>query len=66
MCGIVGIATLARDREVSADVLGAMNESIHHRGPDSDGRWLDTERVGLAMRRLAIIDAERGIVFERR
>jgi asparagine synthase (glutamine-hydrolysing) len=32
---------------------------MHHRGPDSAGRWED-DRVGLAMRRLAIIDVEGG------
>lgn len=40
-----------------------MNEKIIHRGPDSDGFYFDTENecfVGLAHRRLAIIDIEKG------
>jgi asparagine synthase (glutamine-hydrolysing) len=36
-----------------------MNVSIHHRGPDSDGVYINGN-VGLAMRRLAIIDVAGG------
>jgi asparagine synthase (glutamine-hydrolysing) len=36
-----------------------MNEQIVHRGPDDDGYWLDGH-VGLAMRRLSIIDLTGG------
>jgi len=36
-----------------------MNEQIVHRGPDDDGYWLDGH-VGLAMRRLSIIDLAGG------
>lgn len=60
MCGIVGIAALSRQRGISSDVLAAMNASIVHRGPDGDGHWVDVDRVGLAMRRLAIIDVSGG------
>ena len=57
MCGICGIATPrgAADR----DVLRAMSELLAHRGPDSAGEHLDGG-VGLAARRLAIIDLEHG------
>ena len=58
MCGIVGFVNndgRAADREV----LGAMNAAIVHRGPDDDGFYLH-ENVGLAMRRLAIIDLASG------
>lgn len=36
-----------------------MNEAIRHRGPDDDGFYF-SDGVGLAMRRLAIIDLKRG------
>jgi asparagine synthase (glutamine-hydrolysing) len=58
MCGICGVMT--RD-ESSPDpaVLQAMSDAIAHRGPDSDGLLIDGP-VGLAVRRLAIIDLEHG------
>ena len=46
-------------RAVDGDVLARMNEAIRHRGPDEDGSYLK-ESVGLAMRRLAIIDLKSG------
>ena len=60
MCGIVGIHSLEGQRPVPRDVLAAMNETIRHRGPDSDGFHVEHDRVGLAMRRLAIIDVAGG------
>jgi asparagine synthase (glutamine-hydrolysing) len=52
MCGIVGFS----GRFESA-LLTRMNSSIAHRGPDGDGVFYDEEcGVGLAHRRLAIID----------
>jgi asparagine synthase (glutamine-hydrolysing) len=44
---------------VNADVLAAMNHRIIHRGPDDDGFHI-AENVGLAMRRLSIIDLAAG------
>jgi asparagine synthase (glutamine-hydrolysing) len=44
---------------VQADALGAMNATLAHRGPDSAGTFLDGP-VGLAMRRLSIIDLAGG------
>ncbi|HEY0172107.1 MAG TPA: hypothetical protein VGB98_13875, partial [Pyrinomonadaceae bacterium] len=58
MCGIVGMVNLD-GRAADAALLGRMNEAIHHRGPDEDGTYL-REHVGLAMRRLAIIDLKGG------
>ena len=58
MCGIVGLVNLD-GRAADADLLGRMNEAIHHRGPDEDGTYLSGP-VGLAMRRLAIIDLAGG------
>ncbi len=40
-------------------VLEGMNRCIEHRGPDEDGFYVN-ENVGLAMRRLAIIDLKGG------
>jgi asparagine synthase (glutamine-hydrolysing) len=44
---------------VDADLLSGMCDVIRHRGPDGDGFYVN-EGVGLAMRRLAIIDLEGG------
>jgi asparagine synthase (glutamine-hydrolysing) len=58
MCGICGI--LNTDREpVKRTFLERMNTAIVHRGPDGDG-YFYAPGVGLAMRRLAIIDLDTG------
>jgi asparagine synthase (glutamine-hydrolysing) len=57
MCGIAGIFAYASSRPVREDILVAMREAMIHRGPDGAGLWLSTDsRVGLAHRRLAIVD----------
>ena len=58
MCGIVGIVNQT-GRGVDARVLEEMCDAIRHRGPDEEGAYLKG-RVGLAMRRLAIIDLAGG------
>ncbi|HYP52559.1 MAG TPA: asparagine synthase (glutamine-hydrolyzing) [Pyrinomonadaceae bacterium] len=58
MCGIVGMVERA-GHAAETDVLAAMSEAIRHRGPDEDGAHL-AGAVGLAMRRLAIIDIKDG------
>lgn len=58
MCGIVGFVN-SDGRGVDRDVLEAMNCAIIHRGPDDDGFYVH-ENVGLAMRRLSIIDLASG------
>ena len=60
MCGIVGIHSVREPRAIDRNLLGAMSESITHRGPNSDGFHLEEGRVGLGMRRLSIIDVEGG------
>jgi asparagine synthase (glutamine-hydrolysing) len=56
MCGICGIVELERG-EVARESLLAMRESLRHRGPDDCGLWVSPDnRVGLAHRRLSIID----------
>src|ERR1044071_6624538 len=58
MCGIVGIVN-QNSRPAEREILEKMNRAIRHRGPDEDGFYLN-ETVGLAMRRLAIIDLAGG------
>ena len=57
MCGICGIAT-ARG-PVDTERLARMSETLIHRGPDSQGTHVDGG-IGLAARRLAIIDLTGG------
>jgi asparagine synthase (glutamine-hydrolysing) len=60
MCGICGIvATGASTSVISKQILEKMNQSIAHRGPDDDGFYI-TDVVGLASRRLSIIDLASG------
>jgi asparagine synthase (glutamine-hydrolysing) len=59
MCGICGIYDFSRRQAVDAAVLERMNASLFHRGPDAGGIHLDGP-VGLAARRLAIIDIAHG------
>jgi asparagine synthase (glutamine-hydrolysing) len=58
MCGIVGVVNLDGAR-ADASLVARMNEAIRHRGPDEEGAYLKGH-VGLAMRRLAIIDLAGG------
>src|SRR5262245_45830747 len=55
MCGIAGKVYFRRECSVSARELRAMVGTMIHRGPDGEGVWFN-ENVGLAHRRLAIID----------
>jgi asparagine synthase (glutamine-hydrolysing) len=59
MCGIVGLLHHDPERPVDGARLHRMSDAIRHRGPDDEGRHLDGP-VGLAMRRLAIIDVAGG------
>ncbi len=58
MCGITGFVN-ANGKAADRSVLEAMNQAIVHRGPDEDG-FYHKENVGLAMRRLSIIDLASG------
>jgi len=58
VCGIVGIVHNST-QPVERALLEQMNCSIVHRGPDEDGFYLK-DNVGLAMRRLSIIDLAGG------
>jgi asparagine synthase (glutamine-hydrolysing) len=57
VCGISGIASASGP--VDPARLAAMSATLVHRGPDSDGTFVDGP-VGLAARRLSIIDLEHG------
>src|SRR5436190_21628854 len=62
MCGIAGWVNLTKSKDVRGQreaVLHSMCETIVHRGPNSEGLWLD-ETVALGMRRLSIIDLTTG------
>ena len=59
MCGIAGIFDLAEERPIDRGVLHEMNESQFHRGPD-EGDMFTAPGVGLAHRRLSIIDLASG------
>ena len=61
MCGIAGWINLKQSHQNSnaVGVLHSMCERIVHRGPNSEGLWLD-ETVALGMRRLSVIDLETG------
>jgi len=57
MCGICGF--YQNDNRADRDVLKRMNDRIRHRGPDDEGFFLEG-KVGLAARRLSIIDLVTG------
>lgn len=58
MCGIAGFLSLnCAEIERSSRFLTVLGDLISHRGPDGYGTWISQSRtVGLAHRRLAIID----------
>ncbi|MFQ5655652.1 MAG: asparagine synthase (glutamine-hydrolyzing), partial [Planctomycetota bacterium] len=58
MCGIAGALALpGSTRPIDEPSLTRMRERLAHRGPDGRGTWVSPDgRVGLAHRRLAIID----------
>jgi len=52
MCGIAGFSG-----QFDRELLVRMNATLAHRGPDDAGIWFqDTQGIGLAQQRLAIID----------
>ena len=58
MCGICGVYNFD-GRPADRAILSDMNSSLAHRGPDDEGYFLSGP-VGLAMRRLKIIDLMTG------
>src|SRR5690348_9177724 len=59
MCGIAGIVDTRGRRDIDGALLSRMNEAQHHRGPDECGMHVEPG-VGLAHRRLSIIDVATG------
>src|SRR5262245_2164122 len=59
MCGIV--ALFSRRGPIPEAALQRAIQSLHHRGPDGQGRWISPDRrVGLGHTRLSIIDLATG------
>ena len=59
MCGIAGFAGFELPRDAAQGRVKRMCDAIVHRGPDSDGYFVD-QTVSMGMRRLSIIDIEGG------
>lgn len=57
MCGVAGIFNLTGE-PVSPVILRKMTDAIAHRGPDSEGFYIDSF-IGLGHRRLSILDLSR-------
>ncbi len=59
MCGIIGV--FSRRGPVSPVVLERATQSMYHRGPDGQRRWIASDgKVGLGHARLSIIDLSTG------
>ncbi len=57
MCGIAGIVGHAGGAPIEEGALVRLRDAQKHRGPDDAGTWIDPQkRIGLAHRRLSIID----------
>lgn len=52
MCGFVGFTNKIENADA---VIGAMMDTIRHRGPDAEGKYVDGD-IALGHRRLSIID----------
>lgn len=59
MCGLCGLFNVGTQEPVRQALLKAMADTITHRGPDAEG-FYTAGPVGLAHRRLSIIDLEGG------
>ena len=57
MCGLAGYFHAHSPMDGSPRLLCAMTDAIAHRGPDSQGHWLDADAgIALGHRRLAVVD----------
>ena len=59
MCGFVGVYEYGLSQgTLAAPLLDEMRDTLRHRGPDGEGTYVSEDRrVGLAHRRLAILDS---------
>ena len=58
MCGFVGILN-KNGLNVRPDILRKMADTIHHRGPDEEGMFIN-DNCGFYHKRLSIIDLNTG------
>ncbi|MDA9269669.1 asparagine synthase (glutamine-hydrolyzing) [Amylibacter sp.] len=57
MCGLTAIVAYGSGKTILGSELNKINENMRSRGPDGSGEWTsDCFRIGLAHRRLSIID----------
>ncbi|HWK03647.1 MAG TPA: asparagine synthase (glutamine-hydrolyzing) [Puia sp.] len=59
MCGILGIYNKELFESEDKDLLEKMSDTLHHRGPDDSQYFMD-DTIGMAFRRLSIIDIKGG------
>ena len=59
MCGFTGFIDLKHERRAEQETLAKMTGKLVHRGPDSDGYFIEGS-LGLGFRRLSIIDLTSG------
>jgi len=59
MCGFAGYINLDAEQRASREVVTRMADKLIHRGPDSDGYFVE-DNVALGFRRLSIIDLDGG------
>lgn len=59
MCGIIGVLNLTNQTPISPERLRLGNDALNHRGPDDEGVFVQPG-VGMAVRRLSIIDLTHG------
>ena len=61
MCGIAGVFEYEGRGVVSEAQIARMRDTLEHRGPDAEGAFVSGDgRVGLGIRRLAIVDPAGG------
>ncbi len=61
MCGFAGFFDRHLNGQEGSAILNKMGMAIQHRGPDDDGIWMaESLGVGLAHRRLSVIDLSNG------
>jgi asparagine synthase (glutamine-hydrolysing) len=59
VCGITGVLNLANQEPIDPNCLLEANNALYHRGPDDEGMFVEPN-IGLAVRRLSIIDLAGG------